>query len=297
LTVDFGNVLTAMVTPFDAELQVDYDRAQALAVYLTERGSDGLVVAGTTGESPTLTAKEKLQLWRAVKEAVGNRAAVIAGTGSNATADTVELTRAASETGVDGVMLVGPSYNKPPQSGIFEHFKAGATATDLPVIIYNVPGRTGKNISAATTLKCAREVPNIVAVKEASGDLEQISEIAAGRPENFMIYSGSDEFTLPILAVGGRGVISVVSHVVGPQVQEMVAAFRAGNTARAAELHHQMLPIYRACFLPTSCNPSCVKRALALCGFDTGGVRLPLTMPTEDETAQIRAACEKVGIL
>jgi 4-hydroxy-tetrahydrodipicolinate synthase len=295
--VDFGNVLTAMVTPFDGEQNVDYGRAQALARYLVERGSDGLVVAGTTGESPTLKKDEKLELWRQVKAAVGPEAVVVAGSGTNSTEDTVELTRAAAKTGVDAVMLVGPSYNKPPQSGIFEHFRAGAAATDLPVIIYNVPGRTGKNISAATTLRCAREVPNIVAVKEASGDLIQVSEIAAGMPDDFSIYSGSDEFTLPILAVGGRGIISVVSHVVGPQMQEMVAAFRAGQTQCAAKLHQRLLPIFAACFLPTSCNPSCVKRALALCGFDTGGVRLPLKMPTEEDTGQIRQACEQVGIL
>jgi 4-hydroxy-tetrahydrodipicolinate synthase len=295
--VDLGNVITAMVTPFDGALKVDFDRAQELARRLVLTGSDGLVVSGTTGESPALTKDEKLQLFRCVREAVGSEPVVIAGTGSSNTADTIALTEKATDTGVDAVMLVGPAYNKPPQEGIFQHFRAGAAATSLPVIIYNVPGRTSRNIEAATTLRCARELENVVAVKEASGDLRQIAEICAHKPEGFAVYSGDDVNTLPILAIGGRGIISVVSHVVGPEMQELVTAFRSGTAQRAAELHHRLLPVFDACFLASSCNPSCVKRAMALQGFDPGGVRLPLVMPTEDETAKIRAALEKAEVL
>ena len=295
--VDLGNVLTAMVTPFNADLEVDYDRAQELARKLVDDGSDGLVLAGTTGESPTLTKQEKLRLFRCVGEAVGSDAVVVAGTGSNNTAETVALTEQAADTGADAVMLVGPAYNKPPQEGIFQHFRAGAAATELPVIIYNVPSRTGKNIEASTSLRCGREIDNVVAVKEASGDIRQIAEICAHKPEGFKVYSGDDGMTLPLLAVGGRGIISVVAHVVGRQMQDLVSAFRSGDTGLAAALHQRLLPVFDACFLPTSCNPSCVKRALALQGFDPGGVRPPLTMPTESETETIRAALDQAGAL
>ncbi len=292
---EMGNLLTAMVTPFDADLQVDYDRAAQLAVKQVEEGSDGLVVSGTTGESPTLSDEEKLQLFRVVKEAVGD-ATVIAGTGSNDHQHTVELTQAASQTGVDGIMLVGPYYSKPSPEGFYQHFSRAATVTHLPVIVYNVPGRTGKNIDADTVLRLAEDVENIVAVKEASGDIQQISTICAGKPDDFMVYSGDDGMTLPVLAVGGQGVISVVAHVAGPQMAQMIAAFHHKDTQRAGELHHQLLPLFEAAFLPSG-NPPCIKRALQICGFDCGGLRLPLVEATETDTQAIRQVCEDLGLV
>ncbi len=290
-----GNLLTAMVTPFDSDLQVDYDRAAALAVKLIEEGNDGLVVGGTTGESPTLSTEEKLELYRVVKDAVGD-ATVIAGTGSNNHAQTVELTRAASETDVDGIMLVGPYYNKPSPEGFYQHFSRAATVTDLPVIIYNVPGRTGKNIEASTIIRLAEDVPNIVAVKEASGDITQISEICAGTPDDFLVYSGDDAMTLPLLAVGGVGVISVVAHVVASAMAEMVSAFHAKDTQRAWEIHHKLLPIFDAAFLPSG-NPACIKRALQICGFDCGGLRLPLVEASKADSERIRQVCQDLGLV
>jgi len=290
----FGGLLTAMVTPFDENLEVDYDRAAELAKRLVDNGSDGLVVTGTTGESPTLSSDEKLKLYEVTKAAAG-AAPIVAGTGSNNTAATIELTKKACELPIDGVMFVGPYYNKPSQEGFYQHFKACAAATDLPVIVYNVPGRTGKNIEAATVLRLAGEVDNIVAVKEASGDIGQIAEIAAGAPDGFEVYSGDDGMTLPILAVGGVGIISVAGHVAGRIIAEMIAAFNDAETARAAQLHHKLLPLFDACFLPSG-NPPCVKRALEICGFPVGGTRLPVVPASEADTKVIRAACEELGL-
>lgn len=292
----FGNVLTAMVTPFDAELRVDLDRAAQLAVMLVENGSDGIVVAGTTGEAPTTTTQEKLDLFRVVEEAVGQTATVIAGTGNNDTADSIELTQAVADLGLDGVMLTGPYYNKPSQAGFYEHFKAVAAVTDLPVILYNVPARTGKNIEAATVLRLASEVSNIVAIKEASGDLEQISVICAGAPEGFTVYSGEDMLTLPMLAVGCVGVISVASHLAGKQIAEMIRQFQAGDVAAAARTHQSLIPIVKACFLASG-NPPCVKRGLEIIGFPVGGLRLPLVPASDSDTATIRQACEGLGLV
>jgi len=292
----FGNVLTAMVTPFDSELCVDLDRAAQLASFLVEHGSDGLVVAGTTGEAPTTTTPEKLELFRVVREAVGKNATVIAGTGNNDTADSLEMTRAVADMGLDGVMLTGPYYNKPSQEGFYQHFKTIAAATDLPVILYNVPARTSKNIEAATVLRLAHEVDNIVAIKEASGDLEQISVICAGAPEGFTVYSGEDMLTLPMMAVGCTGVISVSAHVAGPQTAEMIRQFKAGDVVTAAKTHQSLVPIIKACFLASG-NPPCVKRALELTGFPVGGVRLPLVPASEADTATIRQACAGLGLI
>jgi len=292
---DLGNVLTAMVTPFDEDGEVDLDRSAELADRLASTGSDGLVVSGTTGESATLTRAEKLDLFRCVVEAVGGRASVVAGTGNNVTRDTVELTREASRIGVDGIMIVGPYYNKPSQEGLYRHFEAAAAATDLPVIIYNVPGRTSKNIETKTVLRSA-EIGNVVAVKEASADMKQISEICRQAPDGFSVYSGDDFTTLPMLALGAQGVISVVSNADGRRVAEMVLAFHAGDTARAAARHHELFPLCEACFLESG-NPSCVKRALGICGFPVGGVRLPLVEASEADTATIRAVCERMGLV
>lgn len=290
-----GKVLTAMVTPFDNDLRVDLDRAAELAVYLVEHGSDGIVVAGTTGEAPTLTTQEKLDLFRVVKQAVGDRASVVAGTGNNNTAESIEITAAVEGLGLEAVMLTGPYYNKPSQEGFYQHFKAICVTTELPVVLYNVPARTSKNIEASTVLRLAEEFSHVVAVKEASGDLEQISAICAGAPEGFVVYSGEDMLTLPMLAVGCYGVISVVSHVAGPQIAAMIAAYDAGQVAEAARLHQSLLPIYKACFLASG-NPACVKRALALAGFETGGLRLPLVEATATDTTVIQKACVDLGL-
>jgi len=290
----FGSVLTAMVTPFDEQLAVDYDRAAQLAKRLIDLGSDGLVVTGTTGESPTLTSEEKLKLYEVTKQAVGD-APIIAGTGNNNTAATIELTRKASALPIDAIMFVGPYYNKPSQEGFYQHFKAAATATDLPVIVYNVPGRTGKNIEASTVIRLAEDVENIVAVKEASGDIGQISEIAAKAPDGFEVYSGDDSMTLPLLAVGGVGIISVAANINGLHIAEMVAAYQAGDAGRAARLHHMLLPLFDACFLPSG-NPSCAKRALEICGFPVGATRLPVVPASDEDTEIIRAACEGLGL-
>ena len=291
-----GYALTAMVTPFADDLSVDRKRAAELAEYLVAHNSDGLVVAGTTGESPTLSAEEKLDLFKTVRDAVGPDIVVIGGTGSNDTHKSIELTRAASELGIlDGVMLVGPYYNKPSQEGLYQHFRACSQATDLPMVLYNVPGRTGKNIETDTVLRLARDLPNVVGLKEASGDMTQISRICAGKPDSLDVYSGEDAVTLPMLAVGCVGVISVVSHLVGPDMADMIHAFHAGDTRRAWQLHYKLLDMFEACFL-SSGNPACVKYGLEVCGFPVGPSRLPVVPASEKDQAQIRQVCEALGI-
>ena len=292
-----GHLLTAMVTPFDAEGKVDYSRAAELARRLIAQGSDGLLVAGTTGESPTLSNEEKLGLFEAVREAVGADAVIVGGTGNNDTAASIELTRAATALGVlDAVMFVGPYYNKPSQRGFYSHFAACAAATDLPAIVYNVPGRTGKNIEASTVLRLAHEVDNITAVKEASGDFVQISEICAGKPDGFDVYSGSDEFTLPMLSVGATGIISVIAHLAGPHVAAMIKAFHARDAEQAWGIHHKLLDMYEACFLPSG-NPACVKQGLAICGFPVGGCRLPIETASDEDTARMAEVCRQLGLV
>lgn len=291
---EWGRLLTAMVTPFDGRMAVDYKVAAELARKLVDEGSEGIVVAGTTGESPTLSSDEKLKLIEAVVEAVGDRAAVLAGTGNNNTADSVALTRKAEVVGVHGVMLVTPYYNKPPQDGLYEHFRTIAEATRLPVMLYNVPGRTSVNMLPETVIRLA-EISNIVAVKEASGSLDQVTEIIRKAPAGFRVYSGDDSMTLPVMSVGGHGVVSVVAHVAGRKMRDMIDAFAGGDVARAAALHGEMFPLFKALFVTT--NPIPVKRALALSGFDAGGYRLPLVPPSEKETETIRAGMQAAGIL
>jgi 4-hydroxy-tetrahydrodipicolinate synthase len=283
-----------MVTPFRADLEIDYQRASELAVRLVDGGSDGIVVGGTTGESPSLDHREKLKLFETVLEAVGDRAVVVAGTGTNSTADSVRLTRQAEAVGIRAVMLVCPYYNKPPQEGLYQHFKTIAAATDLPVMLYNVPGRTSVNMLPATAVRLAA-IDNIVALKEASGNLEQVSEICCDVPPGFRIYSGDDSLTLPVLAVGGHGVVSVASHLVGRQIAEMCRSYKAGDVAGASKLHHELFGLFRAVFVTT--NPIPVKAALALAGFDCGPCRLPLIAPTEAELGVLRQAMEKHGLV
>ncbi|MDD4237176.1 MAG: 4-hydroxy-tetrahydrodipicolinate synthase [Desulfotomaculaceae bacterium] len=289
MNVDFGRVLTAMVTPFHKDLSINLNQARKLAQHLVASGSDGLVIAGTTGESPTLTKDEKVELYRAVVEEVGGKGVVLAGTGSNSTADSIVLTRAAEKVGVDGVMLVVPYYNKPSQEGIYQHFKTLAENTDLPVMIYNIPSRTAINLLPATVARLA-EINNIVAIKEASGSMDQVSELRRLLPDNFAIYCGDDSLTLPMLALGGKGVISVASHLVGDRLQELVNAFTSGNTTLANEIHLELFPLFKGLFIAT--NPVPVKTALSLKGWEIGATRLPLVEATSTEKAAIKELLE-----
>ncbi len=281
---DPGRLLTAMVTPFDEKGEVDYQQARKLALALLDSGSEGLVVVGTTGESPTLNREEELRLFAEVKSAVGDRGAVIAGTGSNNTVEAIAATRGAEEAGVDGCLLVVPYYNKPTQEGLYQHFKAIAESTSLPCIPYNVPARTVTSLSVETTIRLSR-IDNIIGVKEASGNLENIAGIISGT-RNFRIWSGNDTDTLLILAVGGYGVISVASHLVGKQINEMIYSFVNGQTDKAAEIHRRLLPLVNALFVVS--NPIPVKYAVNQVGFNVGKPRLPLTEPDEKTAALIR---------
>ncbi|HHW13532.1 MAG TPA: 4-hydroxy-tetrahydrodipicolinate synthase [Firmicutes bacterium] len=294
MTLNWGQVITAMVTPFTPSGEVDYARAGQLAEKLVENGSDGLVVCGTTGESPTLTKEEKLRLFATVVERVGGKAAVIAGTGSYNTAESIAFTQEAEKTGVDGILLVNPYYNKPSQEGLYQHFAAIARSTTLPVMLYNIPGRTSVNCLPETVARLA-EIENIVAVKEASGDLAQIAEVKRRVPSDFLLYSGDDALTLPILAVGGVGVVSVASHLVGREIGEMIAHFKAGRVREATALHLRLLPLFKALFILT--NPVPLKAALAAVGWPVGGVRLPLVEAGPKETELIRGELSRLGLL
>jgi len=283
-----GRLLTAMVTPFTPEGAVDYAQAGRLALALLESGSDGVVVAGTTGEAPTLTAEEKLRLFSEVKQVVGGSGLVVAGTSSYNTAESVELSREAERAGVDGLLLTCPYYNKPTQEGIFRHFEAIARATSLPCILYNIPGRTAVNITADTMIRLSR-VPNIVGVKEASGNLEQIATIVENTREDFQVWSGNDGDTLPLLSVGGYGVVCVTSHLVGNQMRGMVEDYLAGRVEDAARTHRRLLPLVNVLMTAAS-NPIPIKYALNLVGFQVGGLRLPLCEP--DQAAGDKIAAE-----
>lgn len=292
----FGPLLTAMVTPFDKQGKVDYKQAQALARFLAEKGSTGIVVAGTTGESPTLSHGEKLGLFQAVVEAVGGTAKVIAGTGSNSTAATIGLTREAARLGVDGVMLVTPYYNKPGQEGLFRHFKTVAESAEVPVLLYNVPGRTGVNMTAETAVRLAwMDNTNIVAVKEASGNLEQVADICSRAPYGFSVYSGDDALTLPMLSVGAVGVVSVASHLVGPDIASMISLYQSGEVLKARAAHLHLLPLFQALFM--CANPIPVKEALNMVGFAAGEFRLPLTPMEKEQRQELRAVLAHFRLL
>lgn len=283
--MELGQLLTAMVTPFDSKGNLEWKKTSQLVDYLIDHGTEGLVVAGTTGESPTLTTEEKLALFSHVVKAARGRVPVIAGTGGNNTRASVELTKKAEETGVDGVMLVAPYYNKPSQVGLYEHFKTIAEATSLPVMLYNVPGRSVVNISAETTIRLS-EIDNIVAIKEASGNLDQMCEIIRETDDDFLLYSGDDGMTLPVMSVGGTGVVSVAAHVIGDEMKEMITAFKQGNHEKAAGLHCRLLPLMRELFAAPSPVP--VKTALQMQGFDVGGVRLPMVPLNEEERLSLQ---------
>jgi 4-hydroxy-tetrahydrodipicolinate synthase len=288
-----GRLLTAMVTPFDARGKVDYQQARRLALSLLDSGSDGVVVSGTTGESPTLSKEEKLRLFAETKSALSNRGIVVVGTGSYNTKESQELTKEAEKIGVDACLLVVPYYNRPTQQGLWEHFKAIARSTTLPCILYNVPSRTVTSLAADTVIKLS-QIDNIVGVKEASGNLGQIAEIIQGTRDDFLVYSGNDSDTFPILALGGYGVISVASHLVGIQIRDMIEKSLDGKTEEAAEIHRHLLPLVNALFIVS--NPIPVKWALNYVGFPVGKLRLPLTELDEKSAALIQATLKNYKI-
>lgn len=284
--INFGKVSTAMVTPFDNKGNIDFDKTTQLINYLIKNGTDSLVVAGTTGESPTLSTEEKLALFSHVVKIVEGRIPVVAGTGSNNTRASIDLTKKAEAIGVDAIMLVAPYYSKPSQEGLYQHFKAIAVETSLPVMLYNIPGRSVVNMSVDTIVRLS-EVENIIAMKEASGNLDAMTEIIANTPDDFVLYSGDDGLTLPVLSIGGNGVVSVASHVLGNEMQAMIRSFESGEYTHAAKQHQVLLPIMKGLFSAPS--PSPVKTALQLKGMDVGGVRLPLVPLSEEERIALTA--------
>ena len=287
-----GEVLTAIVTPFREDGSVDFHRFATLAHHLVENGSDGIVVAGTTGESPTLSEDERLELFRVAVGAVGERATVIAGTGTYSTAESMHLTEKAHHIGVDGFLIVTPYYNKPPQRGIVEHFKAIAALSDRPVIVYNIPGRVVVNIESETMAKLA-EIPTVTAVKQANDDHLQARFIV--EQTELDLYAGDDNLIFPFLELGGVGGVCVHTHIVGPRVQEMIRLFKAGDHVEARRLDEELEPVYD--LLKVAVNPIAIKAALNLLGQEVGGLRLPLVEARDDEVALVRACLERLGLL
>jgi 4-hydroxy-tetrahydrodipicolinate synthase len=291
MRVVLGEVLTAIATPLKDDGAVDYERFRELAQYLVENGSDGVVVAGTTGESPTLTDDERLELFRVAVDALGGRATVIGGTGTYSTAHSIHLTREADELGVDGILVVAPYYNKPPQRGIVAHFEAIAAASDRPIIVYNIPSRVVVNIEPATITELAR-IPTVKAVKQAHDDLDEARHIV---DTGLDLYAGDDNLIFPFLELGGIGGVCVHTHVVGPQVKAMVRAYRDGDVDTARRIEGELAPAYE--LLKVQTNPIAIKAALNLVGHEVGGVRLPLVAANDDETAAVRDCLERLGIL
>ncbi|ACV58475.1 4-hydroxy-tetrahydrodipicolinate synthase [Alicyclobacillus acidocaldarius] len=292
--MDFGSLITAMVTPFDATGALDEGRLRRLVDHLIETGTTAVVVCGTTGESPTLSHAEKLRLFDATLRAVDGRIPVIAGTGTNSTKDSIELTLEAARLGVQAVMLVTPYYNRPSQEGLYMHFASIAESTTLPVMLYNVPGRTGVNLQPQTALQLAA-IPNVVALKEASGDFSQILRIAAEKPDDFLLYSGDDKFTLPMLAIGAAGVVSVAGHVVGRQIRTMMDLFWQGQVDEAAYWSARLLPIFEAMFMEAS--PAPVKEALSILGIDVGSVRSPLVPASKALREHLYTLLNALGVI
>lgn len=292
---DFGRVLTAMITPFKADGSVNYDVAAQLAAHLVNNGTDTLVVCGTTGESPTLSWEEEYQLFVEVLQAVAGKAKVIAGCGSNSTKEAIAATQKAAKIGVHGSLQVVPYYNKPPQAGLAAHFKAIAqSCPDLPMLLYNIPGRTGQNLNPDTVARLA-EIDNIIGIKEASGNLDQASEIRRLTPNEFQIYAGDDSLTLPLLAIGAKGVVSVASHLVGTQLQQMIQAFSKGDVQVATQIHLQLFPLFKALFITT--NPIPVKKALKLQGWEVGSTRLPLSDAESEVSRKLEGVLQELGLV
>ena len=291
----FGRLIPAMVTPFDDDRKLDLDKAQELAVRLIEGGCDSLIISGTTGESPTVFYPQKMELFRAVVSAVDGKAPVIANVGDNCTEDSIEFALDVQKLGVDGFMTVVPYYNKPPQEGLYQHFKAIAEAVELPIILYNIPGRCVINMTAQTTLRLAHDFDNIVAVKEASGDLDQVKAIIEGAPAGFDVYSGDDAATLDIMKLGGVGVISTIANVAPGRMKEIVTLSAEGRWEEAAAANERLMPLMKGLF--ETSNPILVKEALKLAGFPVGGVRLPLIDATPEQSRRLAAIMQEVGVL
>lgn len=291
----FGRMITAMVTPFDNNRELDLNRARSLARRLVEGGNDALVINGTTGESPTVFYPQKMKLFKAVVDEVGGEIPIIANVGDNCTADTVDFAQDVQKLGVDAFMLVVPYYNKPPQEGLYQHFKTIANSVDLPCILYNIPGRCVVNMTAETTLRLAHDVDNIVAVKEASGDLDQVSAIVEGAPEGFDVYSGDDSLTYEIMKCGGAGVVSTIGNVAPARMKEIVSLCAEGKFEEAKKAHDALLPLMDELFVTS--NPIMVKEALALSGFPVGGVRLPLVDATKEQSEELARVMREVGVL
>lgn len=289
----FGRLLTAMVTPFDEKGEVDYSQARKLARALIRSGSDGVLLSGSTGEAPTLSLDEKLRLFAEVKSELRGDAPVIAGTGNYSTRESIEITREAEKLGVDACLLVVPYYNRPTQEGMYRHFKAVAESCHLPCIMYNVPSRTSSNLAAETVIRLSK-VDNIIGVKEASANFRQISEIIQGVPNDFLVYSGNDGDTFHVMAIGGYGVVGVITHLVGVQTKDMMEKLLAGKTQEAAAIHRQLLPLVDAMFLVA--NPIPLKFGMNHLGFRVGPPRLPLCEPDEKTAAAIIAALKRVKI-
>lgn len=280
----YGEVITAMVTPFDKNLQLDLPTTQKLVSHLIENGSDSIVVSGTTGESPTLSQQEKLLLFETVRLHSQNKA-VITNVGSNNTAESIQFSQEVAKRGLsDGLLLANPYYNKPSQEGLYQHFKAIAESVDLPIMLYNIPGRTAVNLDAETTIRLS-EIPNIVAIKESSGNLSQIATVIQHTAPTFSVYSGDDNLTLPILALGGKGVVSVASHITGNRIKEMIRYFKNGDMDEAATIHRKLLPFFEGIFF--TANPVPIKNALRLVGMNVGSVRLPLVDLTPEEMVKV----------
>lgn len=294
MTGRFGSLVTAMVTPFREDHAVDVDGAQRLASHLLDSGSDAIVVSGSTGESPTLTHKEKSELFRAVGEVTRGRGRLICGTGTYSTAETLELTQAAEDAGADGLLVVTPYYNKPPQRGLIAHFERVADATDLPLIVYNIPGRTATRIEHDTLLQLA-ERANIVAVKDSTGDFQGVSRLLAEAPAGFEVYSGDDWATFGYVCLGAVGVVSVASHLVGPQIRQMIELIETGDVPTARKIHEALSPLFNALFITS--NPIPLKAALQMLGLPAGVPRLPLVPATPEERDRVRRALEDAGLL
>ncbi|HTY12874.1 MAG TPA: 4-hydroxy-tetrahydrodipicolinate synthase [Candidatus Omnitrophota bacterium] len=293
---DFGKLITAMVTPFKADLSVDYKKAGELAVYLAKNGSDSVVVHGTTGESPTLTHEEEYELYRTVKTALkGTNCKLIAGTGSNSTATTVRSSLEAEKIGVDGLLVVVPYYNKPSQEGMYQHFKAVAEKTKLPIIIYNIPGRCVVNMLPETVARIARDFKNVVGLKDSAASVEQTKKTAELVPPGFTIWSGDDSMALPMMKVGAVGVISVASHIAGNEIAQMLNAFHAGDIKNAEALHERLMPLFNVLFI--TANPTPVKAALEMVGMPVGIPRLPLIEATAGEKEQVRSVLKQLGLV
>lgn len=287
----FGKVITAMVTPMTQNGEVDYEKAQRLAEHLLKNGNDSIVVSGTTGESPTLTPPEKLKLFAAVKEAAKGKGYVIAGVGDNETDFSCNFAKEAAKTGVDGFLSVVPYYNKPPQEGLYQHFKAIAESADVPIMLYNIPSRTGINMLPETVVRLSR-IDNIVALKEASGNMDQVSRLKQVLDDSFCIYSGDDSLTLPMLSLGCNGVVSVAAHFVGNEIRDMIDTFQTGNVAAAAKMHKALYPAFTKIFI--TANPIPIKYCVSKLGFDCGPCRLPLISLNDEQKAVLDAMLAEV---